>query len=106
MLHTKCGGRIKQQQTCPTCNEVLDRTTLVKGYEFSKDQYVRFTDDELKKLEGEASQSSTMRWQDYTQTAVDPVDDMTIWYVGDYLKKGASNYSTRIGGFRMSGSSK
>jgi DNA end-binding protein Ku len=57
MLHVKCGGRIKQQQTCPTCNEVLDRASLVKGYEFSKDQYVQFTEDELKKLEGEASQS-------------------------------------------------
>ncbi len=52
--------------------------------------------------EGEASQSTTMRWQDYTQTAMDPSDDCTIWYVGDYLKKGATSYSTRIGAFRMS----
>jgi hypothetical protein len=51
--------------------------------------------------EGEASQSSTHRWQDYTQTAIDPTDDMTIWYVGDYLKKGATGYSTRIGAFRL-----
>jgi hypothetical protein len=51
--------------------------------------------------EGEAAQRSTFRWQDYAQTAVDPVDDRTIWYVGDYLKKGATNYSTRIGAFRL-----
>ena len=51
--------------------------------------------------EGEASQSTTMRWEDYTQTAVDPSDDCTIWYVGDYLKKDATTYSTRIGAFRM-----
>ncbi len=37
------------------CNEVVERTALVKGYEFAKDQYVRFTEEELKKLEGEAS---------------------------------------------------
>jgi DNA end-binding protein Ku len=55
MLHEKCGSRIKQQQLCPVCNEVVERTALVKGYEFSKDQYVRFTEDELKGLEGEAS---------------------------------------------------
>src|SRR5438132_14327422 len=55
LLHEKCGSRIKQQQICPVCNEVLERSGLVKGYEFSKDQYVRFTDDELKSLEGEAS---------------------------------------------------
>ena len=34
---------------------------------------------------------------------VDPSDDCTIWYVGDYYKAGATNYSTRIGAFRMPG---
>ena len=50
--------------------------------------------------EGAAAQN-VMRWEDYTQTAVDPSDDCTIWYVGDYLKQGETNYSTRIGAFRM-----
>jgi len=54
-------------------------------------------------VEGEASQTTTMRWEDYTQTALDPSDDCTIWYVGDYLKKDATSYSTRIGAFRMPG---
>ncbi len=50
---------------------------------------------------GEAPQTNTMRWEDYTQTAIDPSDDCTIWYVGDYLKKDALTYSTRIGAFRL-----
>jgi hypothetical protein len=54
-------------------------------------------------VEGEAAQANTMRWEDYTQTAVDPSDDCTIWYVGDYLKAGAVNYSTKIGAFKMPG---
>ena len=54
-------------------------------------------------VEGEGAQTSTMRWQDYTQTAIDPADDCTIWYVGDYVKKGAESYSTRIGGFQLPG---
>ena len=54
-------------------------------------------------VEGEAAQTNTLRWEDYTQTAVDPTDDCTIWYVGDYLKTDAVNYSTRIGAFRMPG---
>jgi hypothetical protein len=54
-------------------------------------------------VNGEASQTTTMRWEDYTQTAVDPSDDCTIWYVGDYLKKDATLYSTRIGAFRFPG---
>lgn len=52
---------------------------------------------------GAASQTTTLRWQDYTQTAIDPVDDCTVWYVGDYLRAGATSYSTRIGAFRMPG---
>jgi hypothetical protein len=43
------------------------------------------------------------RWEDYTQTAIDPSDDCTIWYVGDYVKKGATSYSSRIGAFRLPG---
>ena len=53
-------------------------------------------------VDGEGAQTA-MRWEDYTQTAVDPGDDCTIWYVGDYLKKGATNYTSRIGAFRMPG---
>jgi hypothetical protein len=54
-------------------------------------------------VDGAASQTSTLRWQDYTQTAVDPRDDCTIWYVGDYLRAGAMGYTSRIGAFRMPG---
>ncbi len=54
-------------------------------------------------VEGEDAQTTTMRWEDYSQTAIDPDDDCTIWYVGDYIKKGAASYSTRIGAFRLPG---
>ena len=54
-------------------------------------------------VEGEAAQTNTMRWEDYSQTAMDPDDDCTIWYVGDYYKKDAPNYSTRIGAFALPG---
>jgi DNA end-binding protein Ku len=81
MLHVKCGGRIKQQQTCPTCNEVIDRASLVKGYEFSKDQYVQFTEDELKKLEGEASQSIDIA-EFVPLEQVDPIYFEKTYYLG------------------------
>lgn len=54
-------------------------------------------------VEGEGPQTNTLRWQDYSQTAVDPSNDCTIWYVGDYYKKDAASYSTRIGAFRLPG---
>jgi hypothetical protein len=56
-------------------------------------------------IEGQAAQTNTLRWEDYTQTAIDPSDDCTIWYVGDYFKTGATTYSTRIGAFKLPGCS-
>jgi len=52
-LHDKCGNRIKYQVYCPTDDEVVGRSDLVKGYEYAKGQYVRFEGDELKELEEE-----------------------------------------------------
>src|SRR3989441_6952432 len=81
MLHAKCGSRIKQQTFCPVCNEVIDRAGLVKGYEVSKDQYVRVTDDELKGLEGDASK--TIDIEEFVPLAkVDPVYFEKAYYLG------------------------
>jgi DNA end-binding protein Ku len=48
MLHAKCGSRLKQQYICTKDGEIVPREDTVRGYEFSKDQYVTFTDDEIK----------------------------------------------------------
>lgn len=50
---------------------------------------------------GEASQTNTLRWEDYATTALDPSDDCTFWYVGDYLMSGETTYRSRIGAFRL-----
>jgi len=63
----------------------------------------RLTLAETVLVEGEAAQTNTLRWEDYTQTAIDPRDDCTIWYVGDYLRREASSYSTRIAAVRIPG---
>src|SRR6059036_817627 len=80
-LHQKCGGRIRQQQICPTCNEVVERSALVKGYEFAKDQYVQFTEEELKTLEGEASRMIDIA--EFVPLAqVDPIYYEKTYYLG------------------------
>lgn len=56
-LHEKCKGRLKQQYFCPKDNETVERTAMVKGYEFAKDQYVLFTEEELKALDEVASKA-------------------------------------------------
>lgn len=55
MLHEECGTRLKQQYVCPKCDVVVPREDRVKGYEFSRDQYVLFDQDELKALESPRS---------------------------------------------------
>lgn len=57
MLHKKCGSRLKQQYICPVDNEVVGREDMVKGYEYAKGQYVLFTEEELKALTPEATNS-------------------------------------------------
>jgi DNA end-binding protein Ku len=81
-LHEKCGGRIKQQLICPTCdNQVVERTSLVKGFEFAKEQYVRFTEDELKRLEAEASPSIDMV-EFVPLDQIDPIYFEKTYYLG------------------------
>jgi hypothetical protein len=70
----------------------------------ANDPLGRLTLRETVLVEGEAAQNA-VRWEDYTQTAIDPSDDCTIWYVGDYLKKDATTYSSKIGAFRLPGCS-
>jgi DNA end-binding protein Ku len=53
MLHGKCGGRMKQQYVCPIDEEIVERKDMVRGFEHSKDTYVRFSDEEIKALESE-----------------------------------------------------
>ena len=53
--------------------------------------------------EGQASQTNSLRWEDYTNIAVDPSDDCTFWFAGNYLKAGATSSTTRIGSFAVPG---
>lgn len=52
-LHQECGTRIKQQLYCPTHDRVVEREETTKGYEFAKGQYVTFSNEELRLLEAE-----------------------------------------------------
>lgn len=57
MVNPKTGARVKQQLVDAKTGEAVDRTETVKGYEFSKGQYVTFTKDEIKALEQKKTES-------------------------------------------------
>lgn len=50
-LHKVCHSRLKQPLMCPTCNRTVERSEIIKGYEYEKDQYVLFSEEELDKIE-------------------------------------------------------
>jgi DNA end-binding protein Ku len=51
MLHEGDNARLKQHYRCTKCDETVERSDTVKGYEYSRGQYVVLTEDELKALE-------------------------------------------------------
>jgi len=51
MLHRDDNVRVKQQLICPAENKVIDRSEVVKGYEYSKGEYVIVETEEIKKIE-------------------------------------------------------
>ncbi|MCY3812086.1 MAG: Ku protein [Gammaproteobacteria bacterium] len=51
----KDGSRLRQQYIRASDGEVVERQDRIQGYEFTKGQYVTFTDEELKALNAEAT---------------------------------------------------
>jgi DNA end-binding protein Ku len=60
-LHKKDGSRLKQQYVCAKDGDKVEKDEMVKGYEFSKGQYVIFTPEELKALEERATGAIDIR---------------------------------------------
>ncbi len=56
MLDGETRSRVKQQYVNAN-GDVVERSDMVKGYEYSRDQYVVFTDEELKALESKSDRS-------------------------------------------------
>ena len=81
LLHDKCKSRLKQQYVCPKDNEIVSRDHMVKGYQFSKDQYVTFTEEELKAM-AEESQKAIEITEFVPASAVDPVYFDRPYYLG------------------------
>src|SRR3954470_24439045 len=51
MLHRDDLVRVKQQLICPAEDKVIERSEVVKGYEFRKGEYVVIEPDDIKKIE-------------------------------------------------------
>jgi len=81
MLHDADGARLKQQYICTKCNELVDREHTVKGYEYTKGQYVVFKPEELKALDAVATQTIALE-EFVPASAVDPLYVDKSYYLG------------------------
>lgn len=91
MLHKDCGSRVQQQLFCPKDERTIDRTETVKGYEFSRGQYVLFNEDELKTLEEKATQQIEIT-EFVKSDQIDPIYFLKPYYLGPE-KGGARAYT-------------
>ena len=74
MLHKVCGSRLKQQLLCPVDNVVVERSDTIRGFEYARDQYVKFTDEELKEME--AARTGLLELQEFV-----PADSVDFLYI-------------------------
>ena len=54
-LHATCQMRIQQKKWCPVCECQVDKTEIVKGYEFEKGRYVVMDDEDIAKARPEST---------------------------------------------------
>ena len=101
LLHEKCGSRLKQQYWCQKCEEVVERADMAKGYEFSKNQYVLFSEDELKAIEKKSTQAIEIT-EFVPAEAVDPIYFDKTYYLGPD-RHGGKPYHLLAEAMRQSG---
>ena len=72
MLHRTDQSRLKQQYVCQADGQVVERSEIVKGYEFREDEYIVIEPDEIKKIEPQTAK--TMEILEFVkESEVDPV---------------------------------
>ena len=77
----KCGFRIQNRYCYPVCNKVVESDDRIRGYEFSKDQYVQLTEAELESLEAESSNNIELK-EFIPLSKIDPVYFESAYYLG------------------------
>lgn len=56
-LHDKCHTRLRQPLFCPSCNRIVNRNEVIKGFEYEKGQYVIVDKAELQGITPESGKS-------------------------------------------------
>jgi DNA end-binding protein Ku len=80
MLHREDNTRVKQQLYCPADGRVIERSEIVKGYEYRKGEYVVIEPEELKKIEPKTAKSMEIL-EFVKRDEIDPVYFESSYYL-------------------------
>jgi DNA end-binding protein Ku len=80
MLHRDDHTRVKQQLYCPADERVIDRSEVVKGYEFRKGEYVIVEPEEIKKIEPKTAKAMEIL-EFVKQDEIDPIYFESSYYL-------------------------
>ncbi len=56
-FHKVCKTRLQQPLFCPKCNRIVDRSEVVKGYEYEDGKYALIDPEEIKKITPETART-------------------------------------------------
>ena len=71
-LHGECQTRLQQKRWCSSCDREVDKTEVVKGYEFERGRYVVLDDEDLAKARPESTRIiNLVRFAD--MDVIDPI---------------------------------
>ena len=71
-LHGECQTRIQQKKWCPHCDRQVDKSEIVKGYEFQKGHYVVVDEEDIAKARPESTRViNLLRFADVE--SIDPI---------------------------------
>ena len=80
-INPATGSRVKMRHWDPTSEELVERSDLVKGYEFAKGQYVIFSEEELEEIIFKATHSIDIK-EFVPLDQVDPIHFEKAYYLG------------------------
>jgi DNA end-binding protein Ku len=79
-LHADCGTRLKQKRWCPVHDAEVTSEEVVRGYEYTKDQYVLISDEDMEKLP--VPSKKTVELTGFiSQEEIDPVYYETTYFL-------------------------
>lgn len=57
LLDRECHTRLRQPLFCPAHNRIVDRSEVVKGYEYEKDKYLLIEPEDIKKIQPQSART-------------------------------------------------